>query len=341
MAVQRTTIKIVKVIRLIRFLLVLIGAMFIVTVRRLARGPVHPLFFWRKELVAHILRRGIQEGLNLPLAVARRRLPPAPIPRSLTGLVHHATGGKLAGRRVELMTPDGWREGLPEVLYLHGGGYVSCSPATHRELVARIAAASGARCHALDYRLAPEDPFPAALDDCVAAYHELLARGSEPGRLLLAGDSAGGGLAVAMLVRLRQEGAPLPAGAALLSPWVDLSCAGESLQANARYCYLVPAALELYAALYLQETDADEPLASPLRADLTGLPPLLIQTGSVEGIHSEILELARRATEAGVQTTLQVGEGMFHVWQAFARVLPEGLPYIDRIGEFIRSRCAR
>jgi len=327
--------------RTIAFVFALLWAMIVISVRRLVRGPIHPLFSWTKELLAHVLRRGLQVGLTMPLAQARARLPVSPIPEPLLHAVELQTKLELGGRPAEVTTPRGWREGDPELLYLHGGGYVACSPGTHRELVARIAVAAGARCHSLDYRLAPEHPFPAALEDALAAYNELLERGIEPDRLLICGDSAGGGLSLSTLLKLRQEERALPAGAVLLSPWVDLNGAEAYAQENASYCYLVPEALELYADCYLQERDADEPLASPVRADLVGLPPLLVQTGSAEGIHTQILTLARRAEEAGVEVTLQVGEGMFHVWQAFARWLPEARPYIDKVGAFIRSQTGR
>ena len=327
--------------RAVAFFFVLLWAMIVVTLRRLVRGPVHPLFDWTKELLAHVLRRGLVQGLQLPLAQARARLPAAPIPEPLQHALTLDKRVQLGGRPAEVTTPRGWREGDPELLYLHGGGYVACSPGTHRELVARIAVAAGARCHSLDYRLAPEHPFPAALEDALAAYRELLGRGIPADRLLIGGDSAGGGLSVATLLSLRQEGDALPAGAVLLSPWVDVNGAEGYEDENLNYCYLVPEALELYADCYLQERDAADPLASPVHADMAGLPPLLVQTGSVEGIHAQILTLARRAEDAGVEVTLQVGEGMFHVYQAFARFLPAARPAIDAIGEFVRAQAPR
>jgi epsilon-lactone hydrolase len=327
--------------RAIAFFFVLLWAMIVVTFRRLMRGPVHPLFSWTQELLAHVLRQGLQRGLQMPLAQARARLPASPIPEPLQHALTLDKRVQLGGRPAEVTTPRGWCEGDPELLYLHGGGYVACSPGTHRELVARIAVASGARCHSLDYRLAPEHPFPSALEDALAAYRELLGRGIPSDRLLIGGDSAGGGLSVATLLSLRQEGEPLPAGAVLLSPWVDLNGAEGYEGENLNYCYLVPEALELYADCYLQERDADDPLASPVHADLSGLPPLLVQTGSAEGIHTQILTLARRAEDAGVEVTLQVGEGMFHAWQAFARFLPEARSAIDGVGEFVRARVRR
>jgi monoterpene epsilon-lactone hydrolase len=225
------------------------------------------------------------------------------------------------------------------VVYLHGGGYVLGSAVTHRGLAARLAAACGATALVVDYRLAPEHPFPAAVDDAVAAYQWLLARGVDPGRIVLAGDSAGGGLAAATLVALRDARTPLPAAGVLLSPWVDLEAGGASLATNAGADPMVdPGALRLAAAAYLGDVPARHPLASPLHAGLARLPPLLVQVGTREVLLDDAVRFAARARAAGVDVALERWDGMIHVWHAFAPLLPEATDALDAIGAFVRGR---
>lgn len=225
------------------------------------------------------------------------------------------------------------------VLYLHGGAYLLGSPKTHRELVARISMAAGVRALLIDYRLAPEHPFPAAVEDAVASYRWLLNSGIAPEHIVISGDSAGGGLSMATLLALHDAGDPLPAGAALLSPWTDLAATGESLTTRAELDpWLDSNGLIPAAAVYLGEADPRNPLASPLYGDLRGLPPLLIQVGSDEILYDDSVRLAERAQEAGVAVTLEKWPDMWHVFQAFAGMLPEGQQAIEHIGEFVRAR---
>ena len=227
------------------------------------------------------------------------------------------------------------------VLYLHGGGYVIGSINTHRELAARISRAARARVLLIDYRLAPEHPHPAAVEDALAAYRWLLARGVAPGRLAIAGDSAGGGLTVATLVALRDTGLPLPAAGVCLSPWVDLEGVGDSMTTKADVDPMVQRdGLLKMAAAYLAGESPRTPLAAPLYANLSGLPSLLIQVGTAETLLDDATRLAERARKAGVAVTLDPWEDMIHVWQAFAPMLPEGQQAIERIGEFIRGHTA-
>jgi epsilon-lactone hydrolase len=227
------------------------------------------------------------------------------------------------------------------ILYLHGGGYVIGSINTHRSLAARLARASKARVLVIDYRLAPEHPHPAAVDDSVAAYRWMLGQGLKPARIAVAGDSAGGGLTVATLVAIRDAKLTLPAAGACLSPWVDLEGIGGSMTTKADVDPIVQkAGIEQMAAAYLGGKDPRTPLAAPLYADLTGLPPLLIQVGTAETLLDDASRLAERARKAGVAVSYEPSEDMIHVWHLFASMLDEGRQAIDRIGEFVRKHAA-
>ena len=291
-------------------------ALFQVVVGRLRRRPLHPAWSVQVEVIVRTLRISVAEGLQ-SLEVARLA-PLGALPPGLRKRVQHGHG-TLAGREYESFTPHDWQEQGKTCLYLHGGGYVTCSPATHRMLVAQIAVETGLRCISLDYRLAPENPFPAALEDADAAFDALLATGVRPSRLWIGGDSAGGGLSLATMLRRRDRGAVLPAGAILLSPWVDLSGRGASVQSNEPYDYLPAKLLHTFAGYYYGDQDPDLPEISPIQADLTGLSPLLMLTGDAELLLSENIELASRAREAGVHIEHVVAESMVHVYPA---VLP-------------------
>jgi len=225
------------------------------------------------------------------------------------------------------------------ILYLHGGGYVIGSPTSHRPLVAAISDAAAATMLSLDYRLAPEHPFPAAVNDAVAGYRWLINQGIAPNRIAVAGDSAGGGLTVATLLSLRDAGDPLPAAGICLSPWVDLTCSGKSYETRAEADPLVnqKGGLQM-ATTYYGDKDPKTPLASPLFADLSGLPPLLIHVGNDEVLLDDSTVLHQRATEVSVDATLEVWEDMIHVWHMFFPMLKEGRDAIARIGEYFKAR---
>jgi len=225
------------------------------------------------------------------------------------------------------------------LFYLHGGGYALGSVNTHREMISRLARAAGVRALAINYRLAPENPYPAAIEDSVKAYRWLLAGGVKPGHVVIAGDSAGGGLTVATLVALRDAKVELPAAGVCISPWTDMECTGESLLASVEGDgMIVLDDIRQMANAYLGDADARTPLASPIYADLTGLPPLLIQVGGAEELHSDATRLAEKAEADGVNVTLESWDDMFHVWHSYATMLPEGQQAIDRVGEFIRKK---
>jgi monoterpene epsilon-lactone hydrolase len=239
------------------------------------------------------------------------------------------------GIPAEWITPQDYAE-QRTLLYLHGGSYNAGSINTHRSIAANFAIFSRARALIIDYRLAPEHPFPAALEDAAAAYTWLLGQGHAPQHIALVGDSAGGGLVLCLLLHLRDEALPLPAAAVCLSPWTDLAGTGKSARTNARSDIVINAENGLRCAeVYLAGADPCNPLASPLYADLRGLPPLLLQVGSDEILLSDSTELARLAKAAGVEVTLDIWTGMQHVWQYAASIIPEGRRAIQQAATFI------
>ena len=225
------------------------------------------------------------------------------------------------------------------VMYLHGGGYMIGSMRTHRSPLAYLSRVSDSRVLGLNYRLAPEHPFPAAVEDSVAGYRWLLSQGVSPERIVIGGDSCGGGLTIATLVALKYFGDPLPAGGISHSGWTDLAHTGESFVTKAEADPLLDKdMLEGMAAAYLGDRPRTTPLASPYYADLSGLPPLLVQVGTAEVLLDDSLRLAEKAKGAGVDVTLEVWDDMPHVWQAFASFLPEGRQALESCGEFIKQR---
>ena len=224
------------------------------------------------------------------------------------------------------------------IMFLHGGGYISGSLDSHRHMVAQAGREARARTLALGYRLAPEHPFPAALEDAIAGYRFLLSQGLEPKHIAVAGESAGGGLAVATLVSVRDAGLALPACTWCSSPWVDLEASGDSMTTKAPVDPLIqkPYSLEL-AAAYLNGADPRTPLASPIYAKLKGLPPMLIQVGSAETLLDDAVRLARVTGAADVRVTLEVWPDMIHAWHLFYQQVAAGRHALAAVGAFIRS----
>jgi epsilon-lactone hydrolase len=223
------------------------------------------------------------------------------------------------------------------ILYFHGGGYILGGAEGYCKMTSRIARAAQARVLVADYRLAPENAFPAAVQDGIQVYAWLLKQGVRTDSVAIAGDSAGGGLTLATMISVRDAGGKLPAAAAVISPWIDLAVTGGSIEANAdRDSLISRSALERFANEYLQGQDPRSPLASPLYADLYALPPLLIQVGTAETLLDDARRLDERARNAGVDATLDVAEEMPHVWHVFASFLPEAQQAIDRLGSFVR-----
>lgn len=223
------------------------------------------------------------------------------------------------------------------MLYFHGGGYVMGSPDTHKSLASRISEAAGIPVLLVDYALAPEAPFPRAVDEAMIGWRFLMSRGLSPERCVIGGDSAGGGLALALLQRIRAEGGEMPAGCVCLSPWADLAGTGDSAQPGAVDDPMVTReGLQAMGELYAGDR-LDDPEASPVHADPAGFPPLLIQVGTRECLLDDARRVAEKARDAGVDVTLEEEEGLIHVWQMFPDV-PESDAAVGRIGQWITDR---
>ena len=244
---------------------------------------------------------------------------------------------ELGGVPAEKITHAGALPGKV-LLYLHGGGFMIGGIKSYRHLVSRFAVAAGVTAYHLDYRLAPEHPFPAALDDAMAAYRQLLKTGIAPTNVVVGGDSAGGNLATALLLKARQDGVPLPAGLYLLSPWLNMATTGESYDKFGKRDLIVSRdEARRFAAAYLGGKP-DKPLTSPLHADPAGLPPTLIQVGSEEVLLSDSLNFASRAAMAEVDLRLHVWPEMPHVWPLFHPFIRAGLAGIDEAGAWMQQR---
>jgi len=245
--------------------------------------------------------------------------------------------GKLAGLPVLASTTPGARTDQT-LLYIHGGAFVIGNPTDYRSLSAELGRAAGVSAVSLDYRLAPEHPFPAAVDDCVAAYRALLEGGIKPADIVLAGDSAGGGLVISTLVAARDAGLPMPAGALTISPWVDLACTGSSMQSKiAADPSITREGLLANAALYLQGQPLNTALASPLYADLRGLPPVFVQVGTAEVLLDDAIRLVGALGAADVPVHLSVWPNMPHVWHIFGFMLSEGRDALTEAGVFLTA----
>jgi len=239
--------------------------------------------------------------------------------------------------------PGEWVAGDPRaeltLLYLHGGGYFGCSAKSHRRITCWFAM-HGFRVYAPDYRLAPENRFPAAVEDATAVYRALLATGIAPERLVVAGESAGGGLTLALLLAVRAAGGPLPAGAALFSPWTDLAATGDSVRSNAKRCAMFNGAdIAPSARYYLGDADPKNPLASPLYADLAGLPPLVIHAGADEVLRDDSTRLAEKARAAGVAVELKIWPVVPHAWQLAPELIPEARQSLRESATFLRQHA--
>jgi epsilon-lactone hydrolase len=296
---------------------------------------------WQSRLACWFLRRQFHPQTRHPTISAERArrmtAKRAYTPRVPSGWTlrerYGASDWPMRGEWVERV--DGRHSAT--ILYLHGGGYYFCSPQTHRAASFGLAARSDARVFSLDYRLAPEHPFPAALDDALAAYRSLLEDGVKPEQIVIAGDSAGGGLALATLVALRDAGDALPAGAILFSPWTDLAATGASLESNDGVDPMFHGpSIGRAAKLYLADTPATHPYASPLYADMSGLPPLFMQVSSTEVLLDDSRRVADKARAAGVEVDFDIWRKQPHVWQLWAPFIPEARHALDLAAQFVR-----
>lgn len=227
------------------------------------------------------------------------------------------------------------------ILYLHGGGYNIGSPNTHRELAAHISMASGAKVLLPDYRLAPEHPFPSALEDATSAYRWLLDTGLTGGDISIAGDSSGGGLSIATSISLRDAGEPSPASIVCISPWTDLEMSGNSIKTHAEIDPMLNLqSLKIMASNYIGDGDPRSPLISPIHADLKGISPLLIHVGSDEMLLDDSTRIAEKAKSAEVDVTIKIYDQMWHAWHLNVRLMPEAKNAIKELGSFIRKHFA-
>ena len=246
----------------------------------------------------------------------------------------------IAGLYAEWLITDGSPEDKL-LLYWHGGAYAMGSCKSHRPCVSHIARAAGVRALLPEYRLGPEHPFPAAIEDSVRVYRALLIQGYEPANIVVAGDSAGGGLTAAMLLSLRDAGDPLPGAVGLLSPWLDLTGQGESMTTRVgQDPWFSPEDLPHVTRHYCKDDELGNPLVSPVFADASGLPPTLIQVGNDELLLSDSERFAANIRTGGGQVEIDVWPGMWHVWQMFIGLMPESRQAVDKLGEFIRKAVA-
>ncbi len=264
--------------------------------------------------------------------IARRILHPGPYKVPSAVHISPALLGGVPGERLEGPAPDN-----TVLLYLHGGGYFACSAETHRSVTVYFAL-QGFRVFAPDYRLAPENQFPAAVDDAVAVYRSLLSAGHTSERIVVAGESAGGGLTLALMLALRSAGIPLPAAAAVFSPWTDLAATGDSIRTNTDRCAMFSGSDIAPSALYyLGDSDPRNPLASPLYADFAGFPPLLIHVGGDEVLRDDSTRLAERARAAGVSVQLKIWPVVPHAWQLAPHLIPEARQSLRESVAFLRG----
>jgi monoterpene epsilon-lactone hydrolase len=309
-----------------------------VVVARLLRGPARPRWTWTHEFLVTWMKREFAHLAPLPWARQRKTWRAIALPALLVRAARFERARIASLDAMWVLPRDVAREGSePTLLYFHGGAYLFGSIDEYRDFVARVARAGHARAVAVDYRLAPEHPFPAALEDALACYLALLESGVAPSRLVVAGDSAGGGLTASLLVALRDRGLPLPAGAVLLCPWVDLAAQGGTLESNSPTDVFTPDLVTRWARTVLAGADPRDPRASPAHADLHGLPPMLVQVGDVEMILDQVVAFANKARAAGIEARLRVWEDCFHDWPVYAPLLADGRRAIDEIGAFVRE----
>jgi len=306
--------------------------------RRSLRGPKRPSWTLEMEIAAEFMRLYGPVMKRLSPVQQRRAaeglLKPTRLSRDMLQRAVQANGVTASWFKPEPTEHDA------VIYYLHGGGYILGSMQTHQNLIAGFCNAAACEAFALEYRLAPEHPFPAAIEDSVAGYRHLLAEGIAPERIVIAGDSAGAGLTLATLFQLRDLGLPLPAAAILISPWADVEGNSKTMELHSQYDYLIMPHLKLCADWVLSGENPRHPLISPVHGDYSGLPPMLIQVGGVEALLDDAVRVAARAREAGVDVRLDVHQDMVHVFHIFSSFLPEAQRAVREFGAFVRDRTS-
>jgi acetyl esterase/lipase len=326
----------VRVLLLLEVASVALGAAVATLARRLLSGPRRPGWPLRTELAQSVMRAVLMRSKRRGVAWLRaaQAALPAHVPLASEVSFEPVT---LGGVPCEWCTPRG-RSPARTIVYLHGGGYVIGSVAGYRDLLSRLALGADARVLGVDYRLAPEHLFPAQQDDCLAATRAVLAAGVDPRRLALAGDSAGGALTVATLAALRDAGEARVAAAALICPWTEPNASGGSMDAHAAFDFGDRELLAGWARAALGAADPADPRFTVANAKLHGLPPLLVQVGSVELLHDQVLRFVERARAAGVETRLEVLPEAFHDVHLQAALLPEGAAAVEAVAAFLRDQ---
>ncbi len=306
-----------------------------VTLRRVRRGPGRPSWSWVYEAGVDFLRRQASTVTSMDDIALQRAYADGlwlPSVAKVVTQVYRCSPGGVPSRCFRPLFNA--RPGT--LLYFHGGAY-TMYVRTHDRLLVAVCLSAGCSTYVPDYRLAPEHPFPAALEDALQAYVGLVKMGVDPDRLVVGGDSAGAGLALALMHRLREENLPLPRLALLISPWIDLACSGCSMDVNDSVDWINRKVSLQMAAYYLPDGDLRHPHASPLFSDLSGLPPLYIQAGEGEVLYDQIMDLARRARAQGVQVDVETWPDMCHEFQAFDRFVPQSRTALRRMGEMLRE----
>lgn len=319
----------------IRSVLVLYWSLLYVFAARLVRGPRLPGWTWLFEVAIHFLRRQTITAFDMQSPAESREYADA--------LVFHSPAvEQVRIKPVTAPVKGHWFEpksGVRDVtvLHLHGGGYAYYATA-HHNLIALVTLAAKSKTFALDYRLIPEHPFPAQLEDALAAYRWLLASGTLPERLVVIGDSAGGNLVLALLLSLRDSLSPLPALGICIAPWTDVANPGDSMSGNEAYDWVEKRMADKWAEWFCKGKDPGNPAISPVQADLKGLPPIYMQAGSAEILHDMICAFAEKARAQGADVTLEVWQNMNHDFPAFGDTIPESREALQRIGEVISGK---
>ena len=328
-----------SMLSLMMLLVVAVAAWIRAIVRRLLLGPLLPSWSWSTELSVASARAVIARASEHPNPLVTRiglRMT-VPLPPTLRSRVE-VRRVRLGGVEADRYLPADPKSPELTILYFHGGGYVFGNPGTHRQLIARLAASARVNALAPVYRLAPSARYPAAVDDAEAAYRVLLARGLDPESIILAGDSAGGGLAAALVVRIRSEALPMPGGLMMFSPYLDLTHGSYTIRTNAATDYLPAGSMRTPNDVYADADLLDHPEVSPITADLEGFPPALIFAGGAEMLLGDSLRFAEEAESAGVDITLEVEDEMMHVWPAFADWEPAAARTFDTADAWLDDR---